>query len=120
MRAVAGLALRTLYVGRDAGGKKAPHAGLIHPAGGSLREEKWEGCKLGGWGLGWLGPPRSVPVRTLGRGPGNQREMEATPKWEATEMPLILGASPFHPHLGSYPAGERLGVWVPYTGRKVS
>lgn len=35
-------------------------------------------------------------------------------------MPLILGASPFHPHLGSYPAGERLGVWVPYTGRKVS
>lgn len=45
------------------GRKESPHAGLIHAAGGSLREEKWEGCELGDWGVGVAGSPAFGPCQ---------------------------------------------------------
>lgn len=69
--------------------------------------------------LGAMGPRDPSLSGPLAGGLGGGGGWRAAPKWEATEKPLILGASLCHPHLGSYPAGERMGVWVSFTGRKV-
>lgn len=94
-----------------------PFPGLMHCAGGCLGEEKCEGCDLGSWGE-WVSRVRSLSGPLAG-GQGSGGGSRTTLKWEVMKNPLILGASPFHPHLGIYPAGERMDVWVPFTGRKV-